>query len=119
MVTDSAIRNKCAAFSVRIMKLKTFLHSAKEFEIAGQVTRSGTAIGALVEEAQYAESRADFIHKMKIALKEANETAYWLDLLHNSAVITDIAYHSIKKDVEEIKLILICIINTGLKNMQQ
>ncbi len=89
----------------------------KEFDISGQVTRSGTAIGALVREAEYAESKQDFIHKMRIALKEANETSYWLELLFKTDVLDENSYVSISEDNEELKRMLVCIINTSRRSL--
>lgn len=89
----------------------------KEFDISGQVTRFGTAIGALVREAEYAESKQDFIHKMRIALKEANETSYWLELLFKTDVLDENSYVSISEDNEELKRMLVCIINTSRRSL--
>lgn len=89
----------------------------KEFDISGQVTRSGTAIGALVREAEYAESKQDFIHKMRIALKETNETSYWLELLFKTDVLDENSYVSISEDNEELKRMLVCIINTSRRSL--
>ena len=113
MKEDSVIRNKSMEFSVRMVKLNRFLQRKKEYKLADQVLRSGTAIGALVREAEYAESKLDFIHKMRIALKEANETSYWLDLFSNTEILDETAYTSIRTDVEELKKMLVCIINTS------
>ena len=111
------IRQKTMDFAIRIMKLKRFLQMRKEFDISGQVTRSGTAIGALVREAEYAESKQDFIHKMRIALKEANETSYWLELLFKTDVLDENSYVSISEDNEELKRMLVCIINTSRRSL--
>ena len=74
---ENAIRDKSFVFALRVVKLAKFLEDKKrEFVLSRQVLRSGTAIGALVREAEHAESKADFVHKMSIALKEANETSY-------------------------------------------
>lgn len=89
----------------------------KEFDISGQVTRSGTAIGALVREAEYAESKQNFIHKMRIALKEANETSYWLELLFKTDVLDENSYVSIREENEELKRMLVCIINTSRRSL--
>ena len=113
MKEDSVIRNKSMEFSVRMVKLNRFLQRKKEYKLADQVLRSGTAIGALVREAEYAESKLDFIHKMRIALKEANETSYWLELFSNTEILDETAYTSIRTDVEELKKMLVCIINTS------
>jgi len=84
------------------------------------VLRSGTAIGALVREAEHGESKADFIHKMSIALKEANETLYWLDLLYQGEYIGDQSFGSIRSDSEELIRLLIAIVKTSkvLKNSE-
>ena len=79
---ENIVKNKSFDFALRIVKLYKFLIEEKrEFVISKQLLRSGTAIGALIREAEHAESKADFIHKMSISLKEANETEYWIDLL--------------------------------------
>ena len=85
----------------------------KEWVLSKQLLRSGTAIGALVREAEHAESRADFIHKMAIAQKEANETAYWLELLHETGYLNAKEFNSIIQDQIEIAKILASIILTS------
>ena len=75
--------------------------------------RSGTAVGALVREAEHAESKADFIHKMSIALKEANETLYWLELLHQSEYVDKQIYQSMSSDGEEIVKLLTAIVKAA------
>ena len=81
----SILKDKSYLFAIRIVKLSQFLQSEKhEFVLSKQVLRSGTAVGALVREAEFAQSTPDFIHKFSIALKEANETAYWIDLLKDT-----------------------------------
>lgn len=112
---DSVIRQKSLDFAIRIVKLKRFLQKNKEFNISDQLVRSGTAIGALIREAEYAESKADFVHKMRIALKEANETSYWLELLFKTDILAEDGYRSVKSDNEELKKMLVCIINTSIK----
>lgn len=113
---ENAVKQKSMDFAIRIVKLKRFLQNNKrEFDISGQLVRSGTAIGALVREAEYAESKADFIHKLRIALKEANETEYWLELLFKTDFLTEEGYNSVKEDNEELKKLLVCIINTTNK----
>lgn len=83
------VRDKSYAFALRTISLARWLKQQKEFEIAGQVLRSGTAIGSNVEEALAGISRADFIAKMSIASKEARETRYWLRLLRDSKIVVD------------------------------
>ena len=84
----------------------------KEYVLSKQVLRSGTAIGALIKEAEHAQSRADFIHKMNIALKEANETVYWLMLLKDSEYIDESSFNSINTECVEILKLLISIVKT-------
>ena len=82
---DNVIKNKSFNFALRIVKLYQFLNQEKkEYVLSKQLLRSGTAIGALVRESEQAESKLDFIHKLAIAQKEANETDYWLELLFQS-----------------------------------
>ena len=93
---------------------RNFLKSKKkEFVLSRQVLRSGTAIGALVREAEHAESKADFIHKMSIALKEANETLYWLELLYQGEYIDKQSFDSIGFDSEELIKLLTAIVKTS------
>ena len=110
---DNVIKRKSFAFALRIVKLYQFLSEQKrEFILSKQLLRSGTAIGALVREAEQAESKADFIHKMAIALKEANETEYWIDLLHQAGYIDEKGYESMQTDIAELLKLLISIIKT-------
>lgn len=96
---DNVVKSKSFALALRIVKLSRFLQvDKKEYVLSKQVLRSGTAVGALIREAEHAESKADFIHKMSIALKEANETLYWLELLHQSELLESSAYQSILSD---------------------
>ena len=84
------VREKSFEFAVQIIKVCRELRACHEYEIAKQLIRSGTAVGALVEEAVGAESRKDFLHKMSVAHKEARETHYWLRLLQASDLIPDV-----------------------------
>lgn len=81
---DNVLKNKCFSFAIRIVELSKYLDENREYILSKQILPSGTSIGAIVRESEYAESKADFIHKLTIALKEANETEYWLDLLFQS-----------------------------------
>lgn len=109
----NVVKEKSLAFAIRIVRLCRWLQQdQREYVLSKQLLRSGTAVGALVREAEQAESRADFIHKMAIALKEANETDYWLDLLHKSDLIDDKGYHSIQPDATELIKLLTSIIKT-------
>ncbi|MER0439283.1 four helix bundle protein [Emticicia sp. W12TSBA100-4] len=85
IMKENVIKSKSFAFALRIVKLYKYLSTThNEYVLSKQLLRSGTAIGALVRESEHAESKADFIHKLSIALKEANETDYWLELLSQS-----------------------------------
>jgi len=113
MDSQSVIRKKSYAFAVRIVKLAKYLTSEKEYVLSKQVLRSGTAIGAMVRESEYAESTADFIHKLRIARKEANETHYWLSLLKDTEIITPKMFESIIGESEELLKILTASIKTS------
>ena len=107
---ENVIMRKSFAFSVRIVNLHKYLsQEKKESVISKQIYRSGTSIGANIAEAQRAQSTADFVAKMKIALKEANESQYWLQLLHETKYITDKEFQSIHNDLLEILKILTAI----------
>ena len=111
------IKEKSFAFAVRVIKLYRYLNQEKrEFVLSKQILRSGTAIGALVREAEHGESRADFIHKLAIALKEANETQYWLELLHQTEYIDSKSFESMNQDCTEILKLLTAIIKTIKSN---
>ena len=113
-LNKGVVWNKSFTFALRVVKLTKFLQAEKkEYVLSKQVVRSGTAIGALVREAEHAESKADFIHKMNIALKEANETLYWLELLHGSEYIDQQSFESIRKDSEELVKLLVSIVKTS------
>ena len=114
-----AVQEKSFAFAVRIVKLCKYLRNEKrEFALADQLLRSGTNIGANVSEAQQAQSKSDFIHKMSIAIKEAYETNYWLRLLHATNYISDKAFHSVIADCSELEKILIVIIKSSKEALE-
>ena len=113
-MNNGPVYSKSFAFAVRVVKLAQWLQDEKrEFVLSKQILRSGTAIGALVREAEHGESKADFVHKMNIALKEANETLYWLELLHESGTLTPEMYKSIHPDAEELVRLLVAIVKTS------
>ena len=104
---------KAKAFAVRIVKLSKFLENEKrEYILSKQILRSGTSIGANLHECINAQSRADFVSKMQIALKEANETDYWLELFFESEIIDQLMYKSLHDDLNEIIALLISSIKT-------
>jgi four helix bundle protein len=113
---ENTVLEKSFHFAVRMVALNKYLvQEKKEFVLAKQLLRSGTAIGALVREAQHAESNPDFVHKMSIALKEANETDYWLSLLHETAYLTKDQYASLQADIQTLLKLLVTIIKTAKK----
>lgn len=107
------IREKAFRFSVRIVKLSQYLElERKEYVLSKQIKRSGTSICANVSEAKYGQSRADFLSKNIIALKEATETEYWLRLLHETGYLNDKMFDSIYADCTELIRILSSIVLT-------
>lgn len=115
-VRKNVLKDKSFAFAIRIVRLRRYLQEKQEFDISRQLLRSGTAIGALIREAEFAESVADFIHKMSIAQKEANESQYWLDLLVSTDYIQRDAYESIRSDIDELIKLLTSSIKTAKAN---
>ena len=116
----SILADKSYKFAIRIVKLNEYLiKEKKEYTLSNQLLRSGTAIGALVAEAQYAQSKADFINKMYIALKEANESRYWIRLLKDCTYITENMSTSIYTDVEELIKMLTSSINTTKEKLNE
>ena len=107
---DNLILEKSFEFAVRIVNLCKFLRQEhREYVLSKQILRSGTSIGANVSEAERGQSRADFVSKMSVALKEANETKYWLKLLYRTDYISQVQYESLHRDVAEILSILTAI----------
>jgi four helix bundle protein len=114
---NNVVRDKSFRFALRVVKLCQYLTEKKrEYVLSKQVLRSGTAIGALIRESQYAESKADFIHKLAIALKEANETDYWIELLYQSGYIEENSYQSIHRDINELISLLVAIVKKTKQN---
>ena len=108
------IERKSFLFSVRVVKLARYLQEEKkEYILSKQLIRAGTSIGANIVESQQAQSRADFISKLSIALKEACETNYWLRLLQASDYLTESEFSSIIADCRELEKILTSIIKTS------
>jgi four helix bundle protein len=109
----SIVKDKSYSFALRVITLAKWQREQKEFEIAGQVLRSGTAIGSNVEEALAGISRADFTAKMAIASKEARETHYWLRLLRDSKVVPESKIKSLESESLELIRILTAIVKTS------
>ena len=108
------ILNKCILFSVKINKLRKYLHNVQhEFNNANQIQRSGTSIGANYSEACDAESKMDFVHKLGICQKEANETIYWLKVLYGSELIGEDIYKELMGDVSELYRIITASLKTA------
>ena len=113
------LEDKSYAFALRIVKLNIYLNeNKKEYVLSKQLLRSGTAVGALIAEAQYAQSKADFISKLQISLKEANESKYWIRLLIDCEYINDKMFKSIIPDIEELIKLLTSSINTTKKSIK-
>lgn len=113
---EDVIREKSYKFALRIVKLSRYLvDEKKEFVLSRQVLRSGTSIGANVEESKQGQSKSDFIHKMSIANKEAFETNYWLRLLRDGDLINTKLAESLLNDCEELQKILVASIKTSRK----
>ena len=110
---ESVLKSKSYKFAVRIVRLSQYLqHEKKEFVLNKQILRSGTAIGAISREAEFAQSNADYINKFSISLKEANETDYWLALLNDTEFIENKLYESLSNDCKELISILVSTIKT-------
>ena len=113
MTDNNILVDKALSFAIRIVNCYNYLtEEKKEFTMSKQMFRSGTSIGANVREGRYAQSRADFINKMSIALKEANESAYWLEILHQTNYLDDALYRSIYDDSDKIIAVLTKIVKT-------
>jgi len=111
---ENILKTKSFDFTIRIVNLYKFLKKEHgEYILSQQITRSGTSIGAIVREAEHAESTKDFIHKLSIGLKEASESKYWLDLLVATDFITKKMYDSLNNDCEELLIMLISSVKTS------
>jgi four helix bundle protein len=113
MKTENVIVEKTYAFSLRIIEMVKILREKREFDLSSQLWRAGTSIGANVEEAQAAQSRADFRSKMSIAAKEARETHYWLRLTLDAKVIPFSQLERLIDDIQEIKRLLTAIVKSA------
>ena len=113
---ENVLKKKSFDFALRILNLFKYLQdNKKEYIMSKQLLRSGTSVGAMVREAEFAESINDFIHKMSIAQKEINETIYWLELLCSAEYITNHQFENIKSDAAEIIRLLTSSIKTSKK----
>ncbi len=118
-MSESIVANKSVDFAVRIVHLSDYLRDEKnEYTLSKQILRSGTSIGANLYESKEAQSDADFISKLSIALKEASETEYWLKLLYKTDYITKQQYDSLYFDCNELCKMLTAIIKTTKRKIQ-
>ena len=116
IMSDSKLRTQSMDFAVSIIHLVKALKEKRESIISNQIGRSGTSIGANIREAQYAHGKADFIAKLQIALKEASETGYWLELLYKTNYISEAEYQTLNSACTGIRVMLISSINTAKEN---
>jgi len=117
-MSKNIVKDKCFGFAIRIVRLHQFLVTdKKEYVLSKQLLRSGTAVGALVREAEYAETKKDFIHKMAIAQKEINESIYWLELLKETDYLSIKEFESLIADAIEIIKLITSIIKSTKSNI--
>ena len=115
---ENVVKNKSFQFAVRVVRLYQFLcEQKKEFILSKQLLRSGTSVGAMVREAEHAETKNDFKHKMGIAQKEINETIYWLELLKETDYLTIEQFESINTDAIEIIKLITAILKSAKSNL--
>jgi four helix bundle protein len=115
---ENIIKDKSFAFAVRIVRLYQYLQeSKKEFVLSKQLLRSGTSVGAMIREAEHAETKIDFKHKMAVAQKEANETIYWLELLKETGYLTTAEFDSINENAMEVIKLITSIIKKTKTNL--
>ena len=117
-MSESKLRTQSMDFAISIINLVKRLKAMRESIISNQIGRSGTSIGANIREAQYAHGRADFIAKLQIALKEANETGYWLELLFKTDYLSEADYKALDSVCTSIRVMLISSINTAKGNLK-
>ena len=115
-MSESKLRTQSMDFAVSIINLIKYLKAKRESIISNQIGRSGTSIGANIREAQYAHGKADFIAKLQIALKEANETGYWLELLFKTNYMSEEEYKVLDSACTSLRVMLIASINTAKGN---
>ena len=112
-MAESRLRTLSIEFAVKILNLVKSLKDRHETIVSNQIGRAGTSIGANIHEAQYAHGKPDFIAKLQIALKEANETGYWLELLLKTSYIDEIKFQELDNTCSQIRVMLIKSINTA------
>ncbi len=118
-MSENIIKIKSYDLAIKVVLVyKELTQDKKEYILSKQFLRSGTAIGALIHEAEYAESKKDFVHKLSISLKETNETVYWIDLLTDTFYLNEEKSVKIKDQLIEIRKLLISIIRTSKRRMK-
>ncbi len=115
---ESKLRELSMEFSVEIIELVKYLKSIKESIVSNQIGRSGTSIGANIHEAQYAQGKKDFISKLEIALKEASETGYWLELLYRTKYINEQTFKDLSSKCTSLRAMLIASCRTAKENVK-
>ncbi len=115
-MAESKLRDLSMQFSVDIINLVKHLKAQKESIISNQIGRSGTSIGANIYEANYAQGKKDFISKLEIALKEASETGYWLELLHNTNYLNDNDFKVLNDKCTTLRVMLVASCRTAKEN---
>ena len=115
---ENKLADLSLSFSVQIINLVKALKAKHETVIANQIGRSGTSIGANIYEANYAQGKKDFVSKLEIALKEAGETGYWLELLHRTSYIDETTYKSLNDQCTTIRAMLVASCRTAKQNME-
>ena len=118
-MSESKLRELSMDFSVDIIELVKHLKSVKESIISNQIGRSGTSIGANIHEAQYAQGKKDFVSKLEIALKEASETGYWLELLYRTKYIDEPSFKSLSSKCSSLRVMLISSCKTAKQNLDK
>ena len=119
---SNIVKDKAERFAIRIVKCSRYIRdSHREYSLADQLLRSGTSIGANLSEAEFAQSKADFITKLSISLKEAAETKFWLKLFHKTDLIDDKMFYSMNTDVKDIISLLVTILRKlkGIDNNEK
>jgi four helix bundle protein len=117
---ENVVKNKSFEFAIQVVKIFQFLRDQKkEYTLSRQLLRSGTSVGAMIREAEYAETKNDFIHKMGIAQKEVNETLYWLELLYETEYLTQEQSNQLTAAATEIIKLITSIIKTTKSNLNK
>ena len=115
-MANDKLSDQSMEFAVQIINLVKMLKEQRESIVSNQIGRSGTSIGANIREAKYDHGKADFVSKLQIALKEANETGYWLELLYKTNYISETQYNALESKCKSLRAMLVASINTTKSN---